>query len=69
LLKHDARRPDPSGMPYLLALGTASAAGWLSDVVIRPVAGVAGSMVLSLVLSSIVFLHAKRYFEELRGGR
>jgi hypothetical protein len=56
-------------MPYLLAAAAASAAGWLSDAAVGPVAGTAGSMVLSLVVSSVVFLFAKRFFEDLRGGR
>ena len=56
-------------MPYLLAAAAASAAGWLSDTAIGSVAGVVGSMVLSLVVSSVVFVLAKRFFEDLRDGR
>ena len=55
-------------MPGLLAAIVASAAGWLSDAAVRPVLGTAGSMTLSLVLSSVVFLTAKRWFEALRDG-
>ena len=68
-LKRHASRPDPFAMPYLLAAATASAAGWLSDAALRPIAGVAASLVLSLVLSSVAFVIAKRFFEDLRGGR
>jgi hypothetical protein len=56
-------------MPYLFAAAAASVAGWLSDAVVRPIAGVAGSMALSLVVSSVAFLFAKRFFEDLRDGR
>ena len=56
-------------MPTFLAMTAASAAGWLSESAVRPVTGVEGSMVLSLVVSSVVFLIAKRFFEDLRDGR
>jgi hypothetical protein len=55
-------------MPTLLAAAAASAAGWLSDAAVRPVAGLAASLVTSLVLSSLVFVFVKRYFQALRGG-
>ena len=69
LAKARRESPDLFRMPYLLAAAAASAAGWLSDAAVGPVAGTAGSMVLSLVVSSVVFLFAKRFFEDLRGGR
>jgi hypothetical protein len=47
----------------------ASAAGWISDGAARPVLGVAGSMIASLVVSSVVYLMAKRFLDDLRGGR
>lgn len=56
-------------MPSLLAAVVASAAGWVVSALARPVAGAAGSMTASLVLSSVVFLVARRYFAELRGDR
>jgi hypothetical protein len=56
-------------MPSLLAAAVASAAGWVVAAVARPVAGTAGSMTVSLVLSSVVFLVARRHFAELRGDR
>jgi hypothetical protein len=56
-------------MPTLLATAVASAAGWIVGAVARPVAGAAGSMTVSLVLSSVVFLIARRYFADLRDGR
>ncbi len=56
-------------MPTLIATAVASAAGWLSDAAFRPVAGLGASMVLSLVVSSAVFLFAKRFLENLRDGR
>ena len=68
-LKRDVSRPDLFGMPYLLAAVAAWAAGLLSDTAVSPVAGAAGSMVLSLVVSSVVFVFAKRFFADLRGGR
>ena len=68
-LKRHASHSDPIAMPYLLAAATASAAGWLSDAAVRPIAGVSGSMVFSPVVSSVAFLFAKRFFGDLRGGR
>jgi len=56
-------------VPTLLAIAAASAAGWLSDGATRPILGVAGSMVSSLVVSSVAYLLAKRFFEDLRGDR
>jgi len=60
---------DRDAMPTLLATAVASAAGWVVASVARPVAGAAGSITASLVLSSVVFLVARRYFAELRGDR
>ena len=56
-------------MPTLLATVAASAAGWLSDSAVRPWAGTAASTVLSLVVSTVVFLFAKRFLADLRDGR
>jgi hypothetical protein len=68
-LKPRASRPDPWEVPTLLAIAAASAAGWISDGATRPVLGLAGSMIASLVVSSAVYLMTKRFFDDLRGGR
>jgi len=56
-------------MPTLLAAAVASGTGWICDAVTRPVIGLAGSLVVGLVASSVVFLLARRFFDDLRGGR
>jgi hypothetical protein len=56
-------------MPTLLAAVAASAAGWLSGRAIRSVAGLGASLLTSLVVSSIVFVIAKRLLGNLRAGR
>jgi hypothetical protein len=55
-------------MPTFLAAAAASAAGWITESVVRPIAGSAASMTVSLVASAVVFLLAKRFFVDLRGG-
>jgi hypothetical protein len=50
-------------------MAAASAAGWISDGATRPVLGLTGSMIASLVVSSVVYLMAKRFLDDLRGGR
>lgn len=56
-------------MPTLLAAAAASVAGWAVAATTRPIAGAAGALLASFVLSSVVFVVAKRFFAELRGGR
>lgn len=56
-------------MPTLLAAVIASGAGWLCDAVTRPAIGLAGSLLVGLVASSVVFLFAKRFLADLRDGR
>jgi len=56
-------------MPTLLAMVAASAAGWFSESAVRPLVGLAGSMASSLVVSTLVFVYAKRFLEDLRDGR
>jgi hypothetical protein len=56
-------------MPTVIAALAASAAGWISDGAVRPMAGTATSMVVGLVVSTLVFLRARRFFEDLRDGR
>ena len=55
-------------MPTLLAAAVASAAGWILDAVVGPVAGTAASLGVGLVASSVIFVLAKRFFAELRDG-
>ena len=56
-------------MPTLLAVAAASAVGWLSESAVRPIAGLAASALVSFVVSAVVFVIAKRFFGDLRGGR
>jgi hypothetical protein len=55
-------------MPTFVAAVLASVAGWIAASAIRPVAGDAASLLVSLVLSSVTFLFAKRVVTELRDG-
>lgn len=68
-LKHRPGLPDSWGMPTLLAIASASAAGWFSESALRPLIGGAGAMLASLVASTLVYLYAKHFFVDLRDGR
>lgn len=56
-------------MPSLLAAAAASVAGWAIAAATQSIAGTAGALLASFVLSSVVFVVARRFFAELRGNR
>ena len=55
-------------MPTFLAMLVASLAGWLVEGPVRASLGPAASMASSLLVATVAFFFAKRFFSDLRGG-
>ena len=54
-------------MPTFVAMLIASLAGWLVEGPVRAILGPVTSLVVSLLLSAVVFFFAKRFVSDLRG--
>ena len=54
-------------MPSLAAAGVASLAGWIFDELFAPYLGMGVTLVLSFVVSTLVFFYVRRWLVELRG--
>lgn len=54
-------------MPSLAAAGLASLAGWILDEVFQPYLGMSATLMLSFVVSTLVFFYVRRWLVELRG--
>ena len=54
-------------MPSLAAAGVASLAGWILDELFEPYLGMGVTLVLSFVVSTLVFFYVRRWLIELRG--
>jgi hypothetical protein len=54
-------------VPSLVAGLVASLEGWMIDDVFQPYLGAGITLVLSLVASTLIFLYARRWLQELRG--
>ena len=54
-------------MPSLAAAGVASLAGWVLDELIQPYLGMGVTLVLSFVVSTLIFFYVRRWLVELRG--
>jgi len=54
-------------VPTLAAAGLASVAGWLLDELFEPYLGMSVTLVLSFVVSTLLFFYVRRWLVELRG--
>lgn len=55
-------------MPTFLAILISAAVGWFVEAPIRGILGPGGSLVVSFVLTGVVFIVAKRFLRQLRDG-
>ena len=55
-------------MPTFIAMLIASLAGWLVEAPIRAIFGAPTSLMVSLLLSTVVFFLAKRFVSDVRGS-
>ena len=55
-------------MVYIGAGLVASLVGWVFDDLVQPFLGLGPTLLLSFVLSTVVFFVARRWLTELRGG-
>ena len=54
-------------MPSIAAAIVASLAGWTTDSIIGPYAGAGARIFTSIVVSTAVYVYARRWLLELRG--
>ena len=54
-------------MPSLAAAGVASLVGWIVDEVFEPYLGMGVTLLLSFVVSTVIFFYVRRWLIELRG--
>ncbi len=54
-------------MPSLVAAAVASLAGWVLDDLLQPYLGMGMTLVLTLVVSTLVFFYVRRWLVDLRG--
>ena len=54
-------------MPSLAAAAVASLAGWILDDLLQPYLGMGVTLVLSLVVSTLMFFYVRSWLVELRG--
>ncbi len=54
-------------MPSLVAAAVASLAGWVLDDLIQPYLGMGVTLVLTLVVSTLIFFYVRRWLVDLRG--
>ena len=55
-------------MPYLGGAVAALLAGWMIDGVLQPYLGTGVTLMLSFVVSTVVFYVAQRWLKDLRDG-
>jgi len=55
-------------MPTLVAMLVASLAGWLMEEPVRALLGFFPSTIVVLLASTAVFVFARRFLSDLRGG-
>jgi hypothetical protein len=63
----DDGQPLEDVVPSLAAAGVASLAGWILDSLFEPYLGMGVTLVLSFVVSTLVFFYVRRWLVELRG--
>ena len=54
-------------MPSLAAAGVASLAGWVLDELFEPYLGMGITLLISFVVSTLVFIYVRRWLVEMRG--
>ena len=54
-------------MPSLAAAGVASLAGWVLDELFEPYLGMGVTLLISFVVSTLVFFYVRRWLVEMRG--
>ena len=55
-------------MTYLGAALVAAVIGWVIDALFQPYLGTGTTLILSFVISTVVFFMARRWLNELRHG-
>jgi hypothetical protein len=54
-------------VPSLAAAGVASLAGWVLDELFEPYLGMGITLLISFVVSTLVFFYVRRWLVEMRG--
>ncbi len=54
-------------MPSLVAAAVASLAGWVLDDLFQPYLGMGMTLVMTLVVSTLIFFYVRRWLVDLRG--
>jgi len=54
-------------VPSLAAAGVASLVGWILDDLFEPYLGMGVTLLLSFVVSTVIFFYVRRWLVDLRG--